>query len=93
MNYTWITICTALALSVFSAQFASAKNVISSKKTGEDAFEVTLNSTTLFDIDNATTLIVPVARELCGNNNIALEKYTFSKTVQFHLQSLKKTQL
>ena len=80
MNYTWIPVCTALALSAFSAQFASAKNVISSKKTGENAFEVTLRSTTIFDIDNATTLIVPVAQELCGNSNIALEKYTFSKT-------------
>ena len=64
-----------LVSQVVSAE--SEEDRISTRSTGKDTYEITLESTTVFDVSTAIQRIVPTARDLCSDRNIEPGRYTF----------------
>lgn len=69
----------ALLLASQTGLSESQQDVVTTEKTGEDTFLVTLKSTTIFDVPTAATKIRIVANDLCGDKKASLEKYRFEK--------------
>ncbi len=57
-----------------------AENTISAKQVSEDEFEMVLKSTSVFDIDAGTKLLVPQAISVCGKRYPKFGRYSFDKS-------------
>lgn len=53
---------------------------ISTRTTGSDSFEITLDSTTVSDVASATRRIAPTARTLCEGRHVELGRYEFDQS-------------
>ena len=72
-----IVVFTAALLTGGVARAETDEDRISTRQTGEDSFEITLESKSVFDVPSATLRIAPTAVELCGGHYIEPGRYTF----------------
>ena len=77
MRIRTITVLASALLISGIARGQAQADRISTRSTGEDSFEISLESETDFDLANAVRRIAPTAREICGNRAVELGRYTF----------------
>ncbi len=61
-------------------QYPSDRDEISSRKTGDDTYVITLKSGTVTSVAGATQRLAPKARALCGDRFAKLGRYKFEHT-------------
>ena len=57
-----------------------AENQISTRQIGENDYELTFESATVFDVEAATKLLIPTMRSICGKRGVEAGRYTFDST-------------